>query len=133
MRALRDTIAIIYRKLAFTGEPIDDETALWAKETFGRLPCSIYGSTEVGVIIADYPGAGDHAVRLGALGKPVPGQTVAVLDASGAPCPPGQVGEIMLQRRDSWFPRRTWGSSMKTAISITADGRTTSSSRPAGP
>ncbi len=97
------------QKLSFTGEPIDDETALWAKATFGRLPCSIYGSTEVGVIIADYPGAGDHEVRLGALGKPVPGQTVVVRDAAGEPCPPGTIGEIMLKRGDTWFPSKDLG------------------------
>jgi acetyl-CoA synthetase len=96
-------------KLSFTGEPIDDETALWARDTFGRLPASMYGSTEVGVIIADYPGAADHAVRLGALGKPVPGQEVAVLDASGKPCPPGEVGEIMLRRADGWFRTKDLG------------------------
>ncbi len=96
-------------KLSFTGEPIDDETALWVRDTFGRLPASMYGSTEVGVILADYPGAADHAVRLGALGKPVPGQEVAVLDPSGRPCAPGQVGEIMLKRGDTWFPTKDLG------------------------
>jgi acetyl-CoA synthetase len=97
------------QKLSFTGEPIDDETALWVRETFGRLPASMYGSTEIGVIIADYPGAADHEVRLGALGKPVPGQEVAVLDAAGKPCRPGEVGEIMVRRGDGWFPTKDLG------------------------
>jgi acetyl-CoA synthetase len=96
-------------KLSFTGEPIDDETALWARQTFGRLPASMYGSTEVGVILADYPGAADHDVRLGALGKPVPGQVVAVLDGELRPCAPGEIGEIMLRRGDTWFPTKDLG------------------------
>ena len=97
------------QKLSFTGEPIDDETAIWAKEMFGRLPASMYGSTEIGVILADYPGASDHVVKLGALGKPVPGQEVAVLDAGGQPCPPGQIGEIMVRRGDGWFRTKDLG------------------------
>jgi acetyl-CoA synthetase len=96
-------------KLSFTGEPIDDETALWVKATFGRLPCSMYGSTEIGVILADYPGASDHAVKLGALGKPVPGQEVTVRKPDGEPCGPHEIGEIMARRGDAWFPTKDLG------------------------
>ncbi len=97
------------QKLSFTGEPIDDDTARWVRETFGGLPASMYGSTEIGVILADYPGAADHLVKLGALGKPVPGQEVAVLDAASRPCAPNQVGEIMLKRSDGWFRTKDLG------------------------
>ncbi|MEM7406116.1 MAG: AMP-binding protein [Pseudomonadota bacterium] len=91
------------RKLSFTGEPLDAPTAAWAAETFGHEICSIYGSTEVGVVLADYPGAGDHKVRRGALGKPVPGLEVQVLSPSGGVCAPGEIGEISVRRRDGWF------------------------------
>lgn len=97
------------QKLSFTGEPIDDETARWVEATFGRLPASMYGSTEVGVILADYPGALDHAVKLGALGKPVPGQQVAVIDMNGQPCPPNVVGEIVVRRGAGWFRTKDLG------------------------
>lgn len=99
----------VIEKLSFTGEPIDDETALWAEATFGRLPASMYGSTEIGVILADYPGAADHRVKLGALGKPMPGQEVAVLDAKGEPSPPNVVGEIMVRRAGGWFRTKDLG------------------------
>ena len=97
------------QKLSFTGEPIDDETARWAEATFGQLPASMYGSTEIGVILADYPGAADHPVKLGALGKPVPGQEVAVLDAAGQACTTGTIGEIMVRRGDGWFRTKDLG------------------------
>jgi acetyl-CoA synthetase len=96
-------------KLSFTGEPIDGDTAAWAERTFGRPVCSMYGTTEVGVILAMYPGAADLPARPGALGKPVPGVELAVLDAKGEPCPPGTVGEIMLRRGDGWFPTKDLG------------------------
>ncbi len=97
------------QKLSFTGEPIDDETARWCEATFGRLPASMYGSTEVGVILADYPGATDHWVKLGALGKPVPGQTVAVIDTNGQPCAADVVGEIVVRRGGGWFHTKDLG------------------------
>jgi len=97
-------------KLSFTGEPLDTETAHWARETLGHDVCSIYGSTEVGVLIASYPGAPDLPVKVGSLGKPLPGCEVAILDAKGEPCPPGVIGEIMLRRRDGWFHVKDLGS-----------------------
>ncbi len=97
------------KKLTFTGEPIDSATAEWAAHTFGTPVCSIYGTTEVGVIIANYPGADDLPVKPGALGKPVPGVEVAVLDRAGLPCAAGVIGEIMLRRGDGWFPTKDLG------------------------
>jgi acetyl-CoA synthetase len=91
------------RKISFTGEPMDERTWDFIERTFGVAPCSMYGSTEVGVIIANYPGFAGHAVRRGALGKAVPGWEVAVVDAERRPLGPGQAGEIAVRRRDGWF------------------------------
>ena len=44
--------ALRLKKLSFTGEPLDTETALWARQIFGHDVCSIYGSTEVGVTVS---------------------------------------------------------------------------------
>ncbi len=40
------------RKLSFTGEPIDEATRVFVEATFGTPVCSMYGTTEVGVILA---------------------------------------------------------------------------------
>ena len=96
-------------KLSFTGEPMDTDTAEWARETFGQYPGSFYGTTEVGVLLGSYPGAADLPPKLGALGLPMPGQEVAVLDPDGKSCAPNQVGEIMVMRRDGWFPTKDRG------------------------
>lgn len=97
-------------KLSFTGEPMDSETQVFVEDLFGRPVCSMYGTTEVGVILVSYPGAADFEVKPGSLGKPVPGQVVEVHGPDGTPLPPGQIGEIMLKRRDGWFPTKDLGS-----------------------
>jgi acetyl-CoA synthetase len=97
------------KKLTFTGEPMDSDTALWAQGVFGTPVCSIYGTTEVGVIIANYPGADDLPVKPGSLGKPVPGVEVAILDRAGQPCAAGVIGDIMLRRGDGWFATKDLG------------------------
>jgi acetyl-CoA synthetase len=89
-------------KLSFTGEPMDGKTWEYVEQTFDRKPCSMYGSTEVGVIIVNYPGFDGFEVRRGALGKPAPGWEVAVVGDQG-PLPAGEVGEIAVRRRGEWF------------------------------
>ena len=97
------------QKMSFTGEPVDSETLAFAEEAFGTRLCSMYGTTEVGVILADYPGAPDHTPKPGALGVPVPGVTVEVQAPDGSRCPPGQSGEIKVLRHDAWFPTKDRG------------------------
>ena len=96
-------------KLSFTGEPIDSETAAFAEQTFGHPVCSMYGTTEIGVILVSYPGAPDFEVRAGSLGKPIPGGRVEVQDAEGRPCAPGVTGELKVWRRNAWFPTKDLG------------------------
>jgi acetyl-CoA synthetase len=97
------------RKLSFTGEPIDSDSLEFAERTFGARLCSMYGTTEVGVILANYPGAEDFVTRPGALGKPVPRVKVDVQRPDGTPCPPGEIGEIKVWRHGTWFPTKDRG------------------------
>ncbi|MGG5809302.1 acyl-CoA synthetase [Falsiroseomonas sp. CW058] len=97
------------RKLSFTGEPIDAETLRFIDATFGVPACSMYGTTEVGVVLVNYPGAADFAVKPGALGKPVPGLRVEVQRPDGTPCAPGETGEIKVLRRGAWVPTKDLG------------------------
>jgi acetyl-CoA synthetase len=96
-------------KLSFTGEPIDSETATFAEQTFGHPVCSMYGTTEIGVILVNYPGAEDFPVKPGSLGKPIPGGRVEVQDEKGRPCPPGVTGELKVWRRGAWIPTKDLG------------------------
>jgi acetyl-CoA synthetase len=97
------------RKLSFTGEPIDDDSRTFAEQTFGARLCSMYGTTEVGVILADYPGADDFTGKTGALGMPVPGVQVTVQRADGDRCEPDEIGEIKVWRHRAWFSTKDRG------------------------
>ena len=97
------------RKQSFTGEPIDGDSLAFAEATFGAPLCSMYGTTEVGVILANYPGADDFMVKPGSLGKPVPGVRVAVLRPDGTECAPDEIGEIKVWRHRAWFPTKDLG------------------------
>jgi acetyl-CoA synthetase len=96
-------------KLSFTGEPIDSETAAFVAQTFGHPVCSMYGTTEVGVVLVNYPGAPDFHVKPGSLGKPVPGGKVEVQDMHGVACPPGVTGELKVWRNGAWLATKDLG------------------------
>jgi acetyl-CoA synthetase len=96
-------------KLSYTGEPIDDETLAFVDRTFHRPVCSMYGTTEIGVILVNYPGAEDFTVKPGSLGKPVPDMEVQVQRPDGAPAAPKEIGEIKLMRRGEWYPTKDLG------------------------
>lgn len=96
-------------KLSFTGEPMDSATAEFVETLFGTPACSMYGTTETGVTIVNFPGAKDFRVKRGALGKPIPGVELAVHDEHGRACAPGVTGQIVLRRRDGWFPTKDLG------------------------
>jgi acetyl-CoA synthetase len=91
------------QKLSFTGEPMDSGTWDFIASDLGATPCGMYGSTEVGVVIVNYPGFDGYEVRRGALGTPAPGWEVAVVDERAVPLPPREVGEIAVRRKGEWF------------------------------
>lgn len=98
-----------FEKLSFTGEPIDDDTADFVRNTFGLEVCSMYGTTEIGVVLVSYPGAPDFPVKRGSLGKPVPGTRIEVHDDDGRVCPPGATGQLMVMRKGEWIPTKDLG------------------------
>jgi acetyl-CoA synthetase len=62
----------------------------------------MYGTTEIGVVLVNYPGAPDYVVKPGSLGMPVPGVKLQVQAPDGKPSAPGVVGELMLWRHNRW-------------------------------
>jgi len=91
-----------FKKLSFTGEPIDPATLEFIDEYFHVPACSMYGTTEIGVVLVNYPGAKDFAVKPGSLGKPIPGLKLEVQRPDGTPTEAGEVGELMLWKKDHW-------------------------------
>jgi acetyl-CoA synthetase len=92
-----------FKKLSYTGEPIDPATLDFIDATFKTPACSMYGTTEIGVVLVNYPGADDFEVKPGSLGKAVPGQRLEVQQPDGTPCAPDEVGELMLWRGGAWL------------------------------
>jgi len=111
--ASADQFEFAIEKLSYTGEPID--TLEFIDATFHVPACSMYGTTEIGVVLVNYPGAQDFAVKPGSLGKPIPGQKLEVQNGDGTSAAPDTIGELMLWRRGAW-------ETTKDLAKIDADG-----------
>ncbi|HSY40196.1 MAG TPA: AMP-binding protein, partial [Polyangia bacterium] len=90
------------KKLSYTGEPIDPATLEFIDQVFHTPACSMYGTTEIGVTLVNYPGASDYVVKPGSLGKPIPGLKLQVQKPDGSRAEPGVTGELMLWRHGAW-------------------------------
>jgi len=90
--------ALVLRTLGSGGESLGAETYEWGKSALGLAINEFYGQSECNLVLASCALIG--VVRPGAIGKPVPGHTVAVLRPDGSRCAPGELGQIAVRRPD---------------------------------
>jgi acetyl-CoA synthetase len=97
-------------KASYTGEELEANAQRAWNDEVGVPVCGMYGTTETGVIIGNYPGFPDYEPRLGALGKPLPGCEVTIRAVDGSLVETGTTGEISIRRRSNWFGAKDLGS-----------------------
>jgi acetyl-CoA synthetase len=107
------------RSIGSGGETLGSELLEWGKEVMGVTINEFYGQTEVNLVVANC--AEIMEIRPGAMGKPVPGHIVEVVDESGVPQPPGVVGEVAIKRPDPVMFLEYWGNPRATADKYIGD------------
>jgi acetyl-CoA synthetase len=90
--------AFALRTVASGGESLGIEALEWGRATFGLTINEFYGQTECNLVVASCFDLGAH--KPGAMGKPVPGHVVAVIDGEGCIVKPGELGQIAVKRPD---------------------------------
>lgn len=95
------------RTLGSGGESLGAETYEWGKDAFGLTINEFYGQTECNLMLASCAMIG--VSRPGAIGKPVPGHVVAVIDEQGNVVKPGMLGQIAVKRPDPVMFLEYWG------------------------
>ena len=91
------------------GEAWTDTPWLWffkhvCKE---KVPIiNVSGGTEIGCSIVT--GTVHHPLKPGSFGGPVPGMGADIVDDSGKPVPPGQVGELVLKQASIGMTKSLW-------------------------
>ena len=98
------------RILASTGEPWNPDAYLWLHREVadGRLPIvNLSGGTEVGAcFLSPHPVV---PLKVDSLGGPALGMDVDIVDATGVPVGPGEVGELVCRSPWPSMTRGIWG------------------------
>ena len=76
------------REVCGAGEPLNPEVIERVRNAWGLIIRDGYGQTETTAQIANSPG---QTIKIGAMGRPLPGYDIHVLDADGKPATEGEV------------------------------------------
>ena len=106
------------RSIMSAGESVGDAVFAWGRDKLGLTINEMFGQTEVNYIVGNCAAA--YPPKPGAMGRPYPGHRVAVVDDSGKVLPPGEVGEVCVQRScngemDPVFLLEYWNNPKATA------------------
>lgn len=81
--------------IATVGEPLTSDLFQWLRDKFRRSPHEVWMMDEVGMIcLANFP---SEQIKIGSIGKPVPGVEVAILDEYGDCLPALTLGQMGLK------------------------------------
>jgi len=110
---------VALRSIGSGGESLGEELLDWGRATFGTTINEFYGQTECNLVVSNC--ASLFAVKPGAMGRAVPGHTLAILDDDGNPLPDGETGEIAVRRPDPVMFLRYWNRPADTAAKFAGD------------
>ena len=115
----KDTDRLNLRTLFSGGEAVGQALQEWAQESLGMRINEVYGQTECNLVLESCNELG--VWKSGAIGKPVPGHTVAIVDDDGRPLPDGEAGNIAVQRPDPVMFLEYWGKPEATRDKFAGD------------
>jgi acetyl-CoA synthetase len=111
------------RSIGSGGESLGAETYEWGKSAFGLTINEFYGQTEANIVVSACAALG--VSKAGAIGKPVAGHVVAVIDADGNMLKAGEPGQIAVKRPDPVMFLQYWGKPEATRDKFIGDWMTT--------
>ncbi len=76
------------RELASAGEPLNPEVIEHVEKAWGLVIRDGYGQTETSALIGNSPG---QHLKLGSMGRPLPGFQISLVDPQDKQCPEGEV------------------------------------------
>jgi acetyl-CoA synthetase len=107
------------------GEYVDPDTVKWGLEVFGIPVHDGYGQTETATyVIANFI---SMPIKVGSMGKPLPGVNALIVDEEGNPLPPNTKGilafkpEFPAMAKGIWSDEERWKRNFKNGYYLTGD------------
>jgi acetyl-CoA synthetase len=117
--APRDRYDLKLRTIGSAGESLGRAAYAWSRDALGIIPNEFFGQTECNYVLGSCGALG--VTRAGAIGKPVPGHRVAVIDPAGQELPPGEPGQIAVRRPNPSMFLEYWQRPEATAEKFVGD------------
>ena len=122
---MRERFGLDLRTIGSAGEALGREAYEWAQDELGIAVNEFYGQTECNYR-ARRPAPRSASAAAGAIGKPVPGHEVAVIDAEGRRgARPASIGQIAVRRPDPVMFLGYWDQPEATREKFIGDWMTT--------
>jgi len=93
----REAFDVNLRTIMSAGEAVGTAVFDWARDALGVTINEMFGQTEMNYIVGN-----SHTLwpaKPGSMGRPYPGHRIALLDEDGNEVPPGEPGDIAINRR----------------------------------
>ena len=122
MRKLENPLSrwdVRLRTIHTGGETVGEDVIRWAQKMLGPMPHEGYGQTEAVLILANCEKLME--IKPGALGLPVPGHEIDLLDDEGRPVAAEETGEIAIRRPAPNMFLRYWGDEKATREKFRGD------------
>lgn len=94
----REQYKLALRTVMSAGESVGETVHAWCQSALGLTPNEMFGQTEMNYVVGN--SSKRWPSRPGSMGRPYPGHRVAVIDEQGQPLPPGEIGEVAVNRYD---------------------------------
>ena len=107
------------RSIGSGGETLGEELLDWGKAVFNLNINEFYGQTEANLVVGNCASIMKNLP--GAMGRAVPGHTVAVVDDAGHLLPSGTAGEVAIRRPDPVMFLEYWKNPQATAENFVGD------------
>lgn len=107
------------RSLLTGGETLGAELGAFVAERLGVEAREIYGQTECNLVVGS--NSNFFPIRPGAMGKPMPGHDVRIVDDAGTELPVGAEGHIAIRRGDPVMMLEYWKNPEATAQKYAGD------------
>ena len=124
----REKYSLNLRSIMSAGESVGVTIIEWAKNELGVTVNEMFGQTEINYVVGNCQAA--WPVKPGSIGRAYPGHRVAVIDDKGQVLPPGELGEIAIDRsfnkqHDPVFFLEYWKNPQATRDKFIGDWGTT--------
>ena len=121
----RERYELALRAIMSGGEAVGETVFTWSREALGVTINEIFGQTEVNYLVGN-----SHTLwpaKPGSMGRPYPGHRVAVIGEDGAELPPGEIGDVSVNRywregeKDPVFFLEYWKNPIATKDKFSGD------------